>query len=60
MLGHIRTHLVGPEAEYGCPQGSRSILLVTCVMVVNVLIQVYGDSSGFWRLKQDIKGHKGS
>ena len=47
MLGYIRGHLVGPEAEYGCPQGSRSIMWSKGVMVLNVLIQVSGESTGF-------------
>ena len=51
MLGQMRTHFVGPEAEYGCPQGSRSIVWVTGVMVLNVLIQVSGESSGFLEVK---------
>ena len=51
MLVHTRTHFVGPEAEYGCPQGSRSILWVTGVMVLNVLMEVSEESSGFSEVK---------
>ena len=55
MLSHIRTQFVGPEAEYESPQGPRSIRWVTGVMVLNFLMQVTGESSGFWRLNKILK-----
>ena len=49
---------MGHETEYGCPLGSRNILLVTGIMVLNVLrvFGVFGVSSG---LKRDIEGSGG-
>ena len=51
MLGYIKTLFVGPEVEYGCPQGSRSMLWGTGVMELNVWMQVSGESSGFLEAK---------
>ena len=43
----MKTHIVGPEVEYGCPQGSRSILSGTGLMELKGWMQVSGESSGF-------------
>ena len=46
ILKHMRTNFLGPNTEYGCPQGSRSILWGIGVLVLNVLMQVSGESAG--------------
>ena len=51
MRGHMKTHFLGPEVEYKCPQGSRSILWCTGLMELNVWMQVSGESSGFSECK---------
>ena len=61
----MKTHFVGPEVEYGCPQESRSILWVTGLMELTFWMQVSGESSGFldgktryWRSQRFLRSHK--